>query len=315
MITMKIKTLTLLPLETRVALKKEFRREIFFDKKATAEKLHLSTKTVGNWIRDDNRPSLEQLHKLRVDTKSDEFFGNIDSVGMNKSKHKFSLPMLIDLQEIAWLLGVMEGDKAGGKNRVGLSNENKEIIKRFIGILIRPNISKEKIKLKIQVTEGDKVNKKKFSEEFGIKLENITVSESEIPRKAPVIQAMINSKLWFCIFQKLRYIALNELIANGVSLKFIQGFYDAEGSVNVNKMTVELKQKNSNNGRKLINFINEKLKSLNIRASINGPNCEDMLIIRLAGGKRNVENLKRFSNLIGFSSTEKSNKLKNLFSK
>lgn len=98
-------------------------------------------------------------------------------------------------------------------------------------------------------------------------------------------------------------------ITDDVNSKFVQGFCDAEGSVNVRKLTIEIKQKNTKDGSSRIMFINKKLNSLGIKNSINGPNCENRLIIRLSGGKKNLENLKRFRELIGFSNPEKQEKL------
>lgn len=308
---MRIKTLDILPSETRVVLKENIRNKIFYDKKLIARKLNLSTKTIENWIRADYRPSLEQLNELGINTKTYSFFENIDSIGINKSKHNLLLPSSIDLHKIAWMVGIVEGDRAGKKEiSVGLTNENEELIKKFIDGMKEFNVNKDEIKLKIQVTKGELLNKKSFTKKFQIPIRNISVSESKIPRKNPVIQVLINRKILAHIFHEIKNMILQGETDNKTAHDFIKGFCDAEGSVNKTKRTVEIKQKNTMEGRKIIDFISKNLTLLDINNSINGPNCENMLIIRLGGGKRNISNLKRFYYSIGFSNKEKSDKLK-----
>ena len=309
---MKVKTLELLPSESRIILKENVRRELFHDKKFVAKKLGLSVKTIENWIRADYRPSLKQLTDFGI-KKSANFFEKIDSVGISKSKHNLFLPVSIESKNVSWLVGIMEGDRAGEKEiSVGLTNENPVLIKKFINSLRWLNVSKKEIKIKVQITKGDKLNKKFVSNKFQVPIENISVSESEIPRKMPIMQALINRKILAHILYKIKNLILEGKSGNKSVREFIKGFCDAEGSVNVRKRTIEIKQKNTAEGKKIVYFISKNLISLGIKNSINGPNSENMLIVRLAGGKKNAGNLRKFYNVIGFSSKEKLKKLKGI---
>jgi len=306
-----MKTIRLLPPETRVLLKEETRRKLFSDKDRTAKKLKIKRKSVNNWIRGDFRPSLEQLKKLGMNLTSESFFTNIEEFGLGKSKFDFKLPSEIELNKVSWLLGIMEGDRAESKNAgIGLTNENEDLIKEFITNLEIFNLDKKDFRLKIQITNGGDIDKEKFSKKFELPFNRITISRSEIPRKSPVIQIILKSKIFAEIFRRLNEIILSSKeVDNETKSKFIKGFCDAEGSVNSKKLTIEIKQKNTSQGKELISNVSNMLNSLNIQNKINGPNCENMLVIRLFGGKKNLENLKRFSTLIGFVSSEKQEKL------
>ncbi len=312
-IGMKLKTIELLPSDSRIVLKESVRRKLFYDKKLSAKKLGLSTKTIGNWLRADYRPSLKQLSDFGINVSDDGFFEKIDSVGISKSNRKLYLPPSINLHKVSWLIGVMEGDRAGEKEiSVGLTNENPALIKNFLDSLVELNMNRDEVKIKVQITTGSEFDINSISKEFHVPIKNISVSESDIPRKRPVIQILANRKILAQILLKIRNMILLGKADRKSVREFIKGFCDAEGSVNVSKRTIEIKQKNTIEGRGIMEFVSNSLNLFGIKNTMNGPNSENMLVVRLAGGKKNASNLKKFYTFVGFSSKEKSEKLKRI---
>lgn len=306
---MKIKTINVLPLQTRVLLEEGLRRKIFSNKIKLAQKLKVNQDTVRGWLSGNHRPTLAQLRKLQVSIP----WNKIISLGWQGSLHEIKLPPQLELERIAWLIGVMEGDRScRRKEGIGIVNQEKSLIKHFLNSMEIFNIKKREVHLRVLIN-NQKMDKAKISNEFGVPSENITILKTSLKMRSPVFEIRVFNSLLARITEKIRMLLRSIPLRENIIREFVKGFLDAEGCVN-DDGSIEAKQKNNVEGSNTIKFISNLLTLLGIRNSMEGPNCENMLILRIWGGKRNAENIKSFNLIIGFIHEQKQTKLRNVLS-
>lgn len=299
---MKIKTIELLQPQTRVLLKEEMRRKLFSEKKAIVEKLGISKTQVFNWKIGRNNPSIEQLQMLGINLN--EIWESVESINLERGRCKIKLPKEISIEDCSWLIGVNEGDGVNRNRVLGLTNQNKQLIKFFIREINKFGISNKDLRLVVKVNEFEEVNKSEVSEEFGIGENRIEIRKASSKINKPVFQVFTPSRLIKRMFDKILELMKFEDPINLTG--FIRGFFDAEGCVTSG--SAKITQKDINGGKKTMEFIRTILNSLNIKQSMI-VDKESVITVRISGGKENLGNLKRFKELIGFSQPEKLEKL------
>ncbi len=304
---MNLKTVELLPPETRALLKEEMRRKLFSDKKRIVEKLGISSTQVFNWKIGKNNPSIAQLKKLGISLA--EIWESVESLNLERGKCKITLPKEISIEDCSWLIGVNEGDGVNKNRVIGLTNQNKQLIKRFITETNKFGISNKDLRMVVKANEFGDIDKSQVSKEFGIEERRIELRETTSKTNKPIFQVFTPSRLIKRMFDKVME---SMKIANSIKLTgFVQGFFDAEGCVTSG--SVKITQKDINGGRRTMEFIRTILNSLDIKQSFL-VDKESVITLRLSGGKENLGNLKRFRELIGFSQPEKLEKLNMLIS-
>jgi transcriptional regulator with XRE-family HTH domain len=300
----EIDTLNILPLDARVSLKEEIRRDLFSDKKTVAKRLGISVVQVEKWLKGINNPSLEQLKLMGVNLSN--LWEFIESFNLEGGRYKVKLQKKLDLEECFWILGISEGDGVNRKRVVGVTNQEKEIISQFIRKVTRMGINE--LRLAIKVNSLDEVDISQVSQVFGIPKEKIKVALSSFKTNKPIFQVFTPSRLIRRMFDKLLEMIENRPQEFNLN-KFLQGFFDAEGCI-TNK-SVKITQKTINGGMKRMKFVSQILTSLGIAHSFL-VDKNNVITIRLKGGKSNLDNLKRFKKLVGFSHPEKAHKLDEL---
>ena len=300
----EIDTLNILPLDARVSLKEEIRRDLFSDKKTVAKRLGISVVQVEKWLKGINNPSLEQLKLMGVNLSN--LWEFIESFNLEGGRYKVKLQKKLDWEECFWMLGISEGDGVNRKRVVGVTNQEKEIISQFIRKVTRMGINE--LRLAIKVNSLDEVDISQVSQVFGIPKEKIKVVLSSFKTNKPIFQVFTPSRLIRRMFDKLLEMIENQPQEFNLN-KFLQGFFDAEGCI-TNK-SVKITQKTINGGMKRMKFVSQILTSLGIAHSFL-VDKNNVITIRLKGGKSNLDNLKRFKKLVGFSHPEKAHKLDEL---
>jgi hypothetical protein len=187
---------------------------------------------------------------------------------------------------VSWLVGIIVGDGRVSQYYVRIYNSDVDIIHRCKRYFQRHfKISKRKFKIRIRNSvKGYGTNK--------------------------TIELGINSVVLSREFENL----IEEFLKNPNS-DFIKGLFDAEGSVDL-AGTITLWQKKDTKGKIITEVIQKFLKSNGIKFSII--NNREFYIIEILGRYRNYGNLKRFSEIVGFSSNHKQRDMKlilNIFSR
>lgn len=220
-------------------------------------------------------------------------------------RKKFLLPRTIDLNKLAWALGLLEGDRTGNiMKSVGISSNSLLVAQKFIdqldtGLGIPPRF------LVMNINTAEEINKNEITKNLGIPIEKIFVTKVERIRK-PLFQPILFSRTIATLFENLQKTIENAWQEDlKLGSQFAQGFCDAEASIHKRDKAIEIRQKRTRKGKKNIKHIAEILSQFQIKNSIEGPNCENMLILRIWGGKRNSNNVLKFKKHIGFSHPEK----------
>ncbi len=208
-------------------------------------------------------------------------------------------------ENIGWFVGALEGDGLIKENFIEFTNNNLQLIKRFINQLhligIQSSLSVANINTTTQLlAEAEKI--KLILKNLGVRKVFISVIQQNLNH--PVIQIFVFNQQISARVRRLIKNFLQFKTREGIC-QFVQGFCDAEGSVHKRDKAIEVKQKNTPKGNFLIKIIQSELNKLGIKCSIEGPNCENMIILRVWGGRRNKQNLILFNELIGFSHPEK----------
>ena len=213
-----------------------------------------------------------------------------------------------------WLLGVLTGDGCIGERFIQFTNNNMELIKLFLNKIMELNISVSGIVANINTTtnlKNDAENLKVTLLKLGVKKVFITLVKQNLNK--PVIQLFLFDRKTANDFRRNISTFLKIPLTQEIP-SFIQGFFDAEGSIHKRDKAIEAKQKSNKKGKRIMKFLELNLKRLGIKCSLEGPNCEKMLILRVWGGKRNKENMIKFQKVVGFSHPEKSALLKSIIS-
>jgi hypothetical protein len=304
-VTMKIKVWEMLPLETRILFKEELRKGLFSNVEAISKRLRLHKNTVNNWKRGKLRPSIHQLKMLGIDIK--DLWDEIEEIGIEGSVHRLKLPKEIETQQIAWSVGVNEGDGVG-RNSIGVVNQERNLIQRFLSEISKLNINKNNVRVSIFTTDDIEIDNKEVSEWLDIPENRISIHKTTGKINLPIFKVFVPSPILSHLFEKLKE-KIKRLETDTITLRrFVEGMMDAEGTVSPRKC-IEISQKNTERGRELMKTISKILKVLQIEHSTCGPNSKNMIVIRISGGNKNEENLRKFKELIGFTHPQKKEKL------
>jgi hypothetical protein len=193
---------------------------------------------------------------------------------------------------------------------IGITNQNEFLIKRFIKEIAKFGVTKDHLRVVVKVNDTKDVSISEISEKFEIPKERVEIRNIELKTNKPIFQVFVPSRLIHRMFNKIKDLMKTKMTPIEL-VGFVQGFFDAEGCVT--NGSVKITQKNTKGGKERMTFISDILNSLNIAHSFL-VDKEGVITIRLAGGKRNVENLKKFRELIGFSHPEKATQLNELIS-
>jgi len=181
--------------------------------------------------------------------------------------------------DIAWFIGITIGDGSLSGRMVRLWNNEEFLINKWIEVLnSRFDIPREKIKIR-----------------------RLKSNRNGFKRNKETIESTVNST----IFKKrIKKLFENVLAASNVNISgpILQGIFDAEGSVN-GRCEVVIWQKKDRQGDLITEFMKSRLKEIGIKFVVQ--NNDNFHIILIPGGFRNHDNIRKFSELIGFSHPKK----------
>ncbi len=128
----EICTLELLPQETRILFDEATRKQLFVNKDQIMKTLEIHRNTANSWIRGKHKPSILQLEKLNVDIKT--IWKNIISLSLEGSTKKLLVHEQLPIDKLSWLSGILDGDGFSNDNRIGIINQDTNLIKTFIEV-------------------------------------------------------------------------------------------------------------------------------------------------------------------------------------
>lgn len=294
----------LLPKNTRILLEKNFRKSLLQNKKEIADKLQVSINTINAWISGRYNPSIRQLEILGIQIK--KIWQKIEEFKLEGSYKKFKLKKRINLTQLSWLAGILDGDRGGkSKDSIGISNQDLKLIKSFMDATTQAfGIEKENFIIEIYCKNNNEIEniiKKLKVNESQIK----SYSPSGYKQNKPLIRAIIYSRILSTIMKIFRE-KMNREVDKGEFLPFayyVRGLTDSDGGFVRNNIAIQQSATNLKN-IKLSEKILNGLSILN--GGIKGPNVKNMFQIYIFSDKKN---LRRYKDLIGFSSRSKLKKL------
>jgi len=181
--------------------------------------------------------------------------------------------------DAAWFAGITLGDGSLSGRMVRVWNKEDYIVDKWIGILNEQfDIGNDKIKIR-----------KLGRERSGFR-------RSEETNEATVNSVEFNRKI-----RRLCHTALSSKDFNVIK-SVMRGIFDAEGSI-CGRCEIVLWQRKNDQGTEIANFVRSKLAELGIEFLEDSD--DRFYIIRVLGGVKNKDNIKKFSKLIGFSHPEK----------
>lgn len=284
---MQIKTLELLPKETRVYSEEiqQFLRNIPTGK--LAHKLGVAESTTRNYKAGLHRINLEQLEKL-------DFSGKF-KVGLEKSNKLLEFPEKIKLDKnLFWLIGFWRGDSDNSERRIGVCNIEESIARKSFEVFANL-IGQENVSFEAELPQNFKGK--------------IICNKTRIRKQRK--QVCYTIRVYSVLFKALFLNLISKIEKNldeftsELQLAYVSGFIDAEASVH-NKKGIRIYQ-NSNNGEEILNRMRKMLVKNGIKASKLRHEHDD-LCLTLNPGKNN-ENLRKFVSVSYLHSERKLEKI------
>lgn len=302
----EIKSLDLLPKETRILFDEAVRKLLFSNKVEVMNSLNLHRNTVNSWIRGEYKPSIEQLERLGISVETN--WKNIVSINLEGGRKKFLIPECLPINKLSWLLGILDGDGIKAGHRIGIVNQDTELVKTFMETCKEIfAIKKEDFTIEVQW-----YNKQhKIGQILG--LDKIkTYSLSQYKSNKPIVRSIINNKILATVMENFRKFMVRCIERNNAEpfQFYVRGLLDSDGSFA--RKNIYLTQKLTDRNKIKMDLVKRILDASEIENfGVKGPNNKNMIYIYLSS---NNENLKKFKHQIGFSSKPKMNKLYNLLS-
>jgi hypothetical protein len=212
-------------------------------------------------------------------------------------------------KEFMWFLGLWEGDNNDNEYYLGIGNTSLPIIRRALEFLNK-FLGKEEIFVYIEIPQNNSKESTKI-----IESQLIEYCKSILTRKTQRKKTFITVKVYSVtlkeIFLRLREIVIEKIyeLNNEMKASYVQGFFDAEGSVNLSNKIAEFYQKNTGISKLLL--IKDLLNQLGIKTSkiyTHSKNRQDMLLFQVLRGK-NKENIKKFIEIISSNVKSKFEKM------
>ena len=297
----------LLPERTYVKLRDTFRKQLIdlcIDNAGgvnkLANKLGIPRQKIYQFKRGWLRISYENLlffvrySGISLDKTWDEIDGFAHPGGSNTIKP----PRYIDVNEnLLWLMGIRAGDRAETETQIGICNSDISILKKFYNILLSYNAPKSSIYLYVYLKdEKNKSDVKKRVRVFSpIRIKYYCRKESNF-----YCLLQYNNSFFHKIIYLLEKNNIEELPLN-LKSAFLQGFADAEAHVDI-RGEIIFTQKANKEGKRNIRLIQKILDDFDIKYKIR----ERDGLLRLFTLK---ECIKRYRDIIGFSSVRKRKEL------
>lgn len=179
----------------------------------------------------------------------------------------------------SWFIGITLGDGSLSGRMVRVWNNEEFIANRWIEILNKEfGISEDKVKIR-----------------------KLKKDRSGFRRNKETIEATVNSAQFNREIKKLSREVLSSNDSE-IIRSTLQGVFDAEGSI-CGRCEVVIWQRKNEQGNIIMGFVKKNLELLDIKF-VDDSN-DNFNIIRILGGFRNKENIKRFAELINFSHPKK----------
>jgi len=256
---MRISTLEFLPQETRIFLSKEFRKKMFSNKEKVMKRLKVSRRTVNSWISGEYKPSIKQLKIL--DIPLSKFQSEIRELGLEGGK-LIKIPKKIPINQLSWVLGILDGDNAGKRDGIGISNEDINLVKTFIDISLRL-FRLNRNDFKVYVTWYTDEPLKEIANLLNINEKQIRYykpSKNSYKINLPHIQAIFYSRI-------IKKFLENVKNAFSINLRefawYVRGLADSDGGFVGNNITISQKY----NKIKNLEMVKEILDSFEIHNS------------------------------------------------
>ena len=284
---MQIKTLDLLPKETRVYSEEiqQHLRNIPTEK--LAHKLDVAESTTRNYKAGLHRINLGQLEKL-------DFSGKF-KVGLEKSNKLLEFPDEIKLdKDLLWLIGFWRGDSDNSERRIGVCNIEESIANKSFRVFANL-IGHDHVSFEAELP-------KNFNGSVICKKTRIREQRKHVCYTIRIYSTLFKA-LFLNLVSKVEK-NLNELPSE-LQLAYASGFIDAEASVH-KKKGIRIYQ--SSKGEELLNRIRKLLVENGIKASKLRHEHDD-LCLTLNPGKNN-ENLRKFMKVSYLQSARKSEKIR-----
>lgn len=321
-----IDLLTIIPEPTRIRIDESLQKSLLdksLKKVGNQKKLSqiLNVNRCGIWclLNLKSRPTINQLNTLQNLTDNKLLLSKI-VLGIEASKREIEINRILSVNEdLMWFLGLWEGDNADNKNRLGIGNTDLKIVKRATKFL-KSWVSENEISVvlefpqEIKITEQEKLS---VLQKINIENARFVNCKNKKGRKKLFIVIKVDSTPIKNLFLRIREIVINKMknFEENVICEFIQGFFDAEGSVNKIKKTASFWQKGNKIGFERLNLVKDLLESLDIQTSkIAIQNTKrDIFGLNVKRGK-NCTNIRKFSLFINSTSEIKKQKLMSLSS-
>lgn len=321
-----IDLLTIIPEPTRIRIGKSSQKSLLEkslqkagSQKKLAQILNVNRCSIWRLMNLKSRPTINQLNILQNLTDNKIPLSKI-VLGIEAGKREIEIDRILTVNEdLMWFLGLWEGDNADNKRRLGIGNTDLEVIKRATRFL-KSWVGKKEISVVLEFPQGMEITEeKKLSILQTIDIDNAKSikCKNKDGRKKFFIVVKIDSAPLKNLFLSIRQVISKEIIELDENLRsaFVQGFFDAEGSINKIKKITSFWQRGNKVGIERLNLIKNILESLNIQTSkITIQNKKrDIFCLNVKRGKK-CTNIKRFCLVINSTSSIKNQKLLSLSS-
>jgi len=318
---MKIDLLKIIPGNVRIQLGEVTQNKLLDEamkisgkQKNLAKMLNLSRLSVYYLLSKSSRPTLETLKKLMEITKM-EIDNQELSLSMEASNRQIKVKRYIEIdEEFMWFLGFWEGDNSDNTNNLGVGNTDINISRRAFNFL-KSFIGENEISVRFEFSPQIKITEEvvnDMAKKIGIKKCRSITAINKKGRNKTFIELKIYSTPLKKTFLKIRELLRNKLVKMPENLKimFLQGFFDADGSINIKKQIATYWQKGNQKGYENLKLVKNLLNSLKIKSSKIKIQNKKRDIIRLDVLKgQKGKNISLFIK-IGSTSIEKSEKMK-----
>jgi predicted transcriptional regulator len=198
-------------------------------------------------------------------------------------------------KDLSWFVGFFKGDGYITYGRVAVDTITPEFAEKICEMFSL--LTEEKIKVEVYG------NTKKFENFLP---NNFLQYPSRSPNRSDYVKIRIDSVDFSKDFNQSLENFVNRIneFENEIQLKFVQGFFDAEATVQPNcEIIIDLSKEN----RYLLELVSNILKNHGILTELK--DYKYKLRLRILGGTKRILNITRFQQLINFISTIKQKKL------
>ena len=215
-----------------------------------------------------------------------------------------NLPKEIPVKELSWIIGILDGDSAGKRDGVGITNQDLDIVKTFIDFSCKLFCIKRR-SFKVYVTWYTKEPLDRITKHLDVDRSNVKyfgLSKNTYKMNLPTVQAIFYSRT---IKRFLANVRANFSEPEKFAW-YVRGLADSDGTFARTNIVISQKFSNYKN----MEIAKRILDSLGIKnGGIRGPDSKNMLRINIFSKK---ENLRKYKDFVGFYSKPKQGKLNSL---